>query len=179
MTPGARIQAAIELLAAIHGDTASPADRVSAAFFRERRYMGGGDRRAAIERVYAVLRRRAALDWWIARALPEAPGLAQRLPDRERTIAALALLDGWTADRIAGSFDGGRYHPATLAPEERKLARALERQPIDHPDQPDWVRLEYPGMAGPRPCATPSAPVSRPRWRRSWPARRSTSGPTR
>ncbi|HEX6093230.1 MAG TPA: rRNA cytosine-C5-methylase, partial [Dongiaceae bacterium] len=69
MTPGARLQASIDLLSAIHAG-ASPADRVSAAFFRERRYIGGGDRRAVIERVYAVLRRRAALDWWIGRAMP-------------------------------------------------------------------------------------------------------------
>ena len=58
MTPGARLQAAIELLAAIHS-SASPADRISAAFFRSRRYMGGGDRRDVVDRAYRVLRRRA------------------------------------------------------------------------------------------------------------------------
>ena len=58
MTPGARLQAAIELLAAIESST-SPADRVSAGFFRSRRYMGGGDRRDVIDRAYRVLRRRA------------------------------------------------------------------------------------------------------------------------
>jgi 16S rRNA (cytosine967-C5)-methyltransferase len=147
MTPAAQVQAAIELLAAIHGDTASPADRVSAAFFRERRYMGGGDRRAVIDRVYAVLRRRAALDWWIERA-SSAPTNADR--DRLRMIAGLALIDGWNADRIAGSFDGGRYHAAPLSAEERNLARALQGQAIEHPEQPEWVRLEYPEWLTPR-----------------------------
>ena len=61
MTPAARLQAAIELLSEMQ-DATSPADRVSAAFFRARRYMGGQDRRDVIERVYRVLRRRAALD---------------------------------------------------------------------------------------------------------------------
>ena len=64
MTPGARLQAAIELLAEIHGGTA-PADRAAAAFFRNRRYIGGKDRRAVLVRTYEVLRRRGALDWRI------------------------------------------------------------------------------------------------------------------
>ena len=86
MTPGARLQAAIELLAAIH-EGQSPADRTAAAFFRARRYMGGQDRREVVDRAYAVLRRQSALDWWIARVSPERP--ADR--ERARMIAALAL----------------------------------------------------------------------------------------
>ena len=83
-----------------------------------------GDRRELVERAYAVLRRRAALDWWISAVRA---GLA--ITDRALMIAALALIDGWDADRIAGSFDGGRYRPAPLAPEERALARALQGKP--------------------------------------------------
>lgn len=137
MTPGARLQAAIDLLTAIHGGE-SPADRVSAAFFRERRYIGGGDRRAVIDRVYVVLRRRAALDWWIERAQ------GGDASDRLRTIAALVLMDGWSADRIAGSFDGGTYRPAPLDDRERDLAKALAGKTLLSPDQPEWVRLEFP-----------------------------------
>ncbi len=140
MTPGARLQAAIEMLAAIHGGTA-PADRATAAYFRSRRYIGGKDRREIIDRVYAVLRRRAALDWWIARAVgDETPPD----PERARMIAALVLIDGWSADRVAGAFDGGQYRPATLAPAERALAKALAGQALVHPDQPLWVRAEFP-----------------------------------
>jgi 16S rRNA (cytosine967-C5)-methyltransferase len=110
VTPGARLQAAIELLAAIHS-SASPADRVAAGFFRSRRYMGGQDRREVVDRAYRLLRRRAALDWWIERAgLPEPQDR-----ERARMIAALALMDEWSADRIAGSFDGG-HRPALLTP---------------------------------------------------------------
>jgi len=135
MTPGARLQAAIDLLSAIHAG-ASPADRVSAAFFRERRYIGGSDRRAVIDRVYEVLRRRAALDWWLGQT--GAPS------DRLRMIAALALIAGWTADRIAGSFDGGKYRPAPLDEDERRLAKTLEGKALLSPDQPEWVRFEFP-----------------------------------
>jgi 16S rRNA (cytosine967-C5)-methyltransferase len=143
VTPGARLQAAIELLAAIHS-SASPADRVSAAFFRSRRYMGGGDRRDVIDRAYRVLRSRAALDWWI-----EKTGMA--LPDRERArmIASLALIDKWSADRIAGSFDGGQYRPAPLTPEERRLAQGLQGKSVSDPKQPVAVRLEFPAWLEP------------------------------
>lgn len=137
MTPGARLQASIELLAAIHGGTA-PADRAVADYFRHRRYIGGGDRREILERVYAILRARARLDWWIARNEGSAAD------ERGRVIAALALLEGWSADRIAGSFDGGPYRPAPLERGERGLARALAGKSLPDPAQPDWVRLEFP-----------------------------------
>ncbi|MGH6882837.1 MAG: RsmB/NOP family class I SAM-dependent RNA methyltransferase, partial [Hypericibacter sp.] len=142
MTPGARLQAAIELLASIHTGTA-PADRAAHEFFRARRYIGGGDRREVLGLTYATLRARARLDWAIDRAWPaEAPKSDDT--DRNRVIAALALLEGWDADRIAGSFDGGQYRPAPMSREERALARALTGQPLDHLDQPAWVRFEYP-----------------------------------
>lgn len=145
MTPGARLQAAIELLAEIHGGSA-PADRAAAAFFRNRRYIGGSDRRAVLDRAYAVLRRRAALDWWIARAAPEG---AAAETERGRMIAALALLEGWSFDRVAGAFDGGQYRPARLSESERALARALEGHTIEHPAQPAPVRLEFPAWLEP------------------------------
>ena len=64
-------------------------------------------------------------------------------------IAALALVDGWSADRIAGSFDGGQYRPAPLEPQERGLAKALVGQALDHADQPRAVRLEFPAWLEP------------------------------
>jgi 16S rRNA (cytosine967-C5)-methyltransferase len=143
VTPGARLQAAIELLETLHAGTA-PADRVIAAYFRNRRYVGGKDRRAVIDRFYAVLRRRAALDWWIERA--GASGLPR---DRARVLGSLALIDGWTLERIAADFDGGRYGPAPLSRAERALADALRAQPIHRPEQPRWVRLEYPAWLEP------------------------------
>ena len=140
MTPGARIQAAIDLLTAIHGGTA-PADRTAAAFFRNRRYIGGSDRRAVLDHAYAALRQKAKLDWWIGRFESEQP-----LPELERAriIAKLALIDGWTADKIAGSFDGGDYRPKPLNRTERNFASSLEEADFKHGQQPKWVRFEYP-----------------------------------
>jgi 16S rRNA (cytosine967-C5)-methyltransferase len=144
LTPSARIQAAIELIDLILASDA-PADASVAAYLRERRYIGSGDRRALVERAYAVLRRRAALEWWVRRA-----GAGLEPAGRTLTIAALCVLEGWDADRIAGSFDGGRYRPAPLTREERALARRLEGGAIQHPEQPRWVRLEYPGWLEPK-----------------------------
>ncbi len=142
MTPAARLQAAIELLAEMQ-NTTSPADRVSAAFFRARRYMGGQDRRDVIERTYRVLRRRAALDWWVERA---APGSTFEETDqqRARVIASLALIDHWDFDRVAGSFDGGQYRPPTLDSHERSLLRALSGKALVDAAQPLAVRYEIP-----------------------------------
>ncbi|HVO04063.1 MAG TPA: class I SAM-dependent methyltransferase, partial [Candidatus Cybelea sp.] len=140
MTPGARIQAAIELLRAIHQGSA-PADRTSAAYFRTRRYIGGQDRRAVLDHTYSVLRRRAALDWKLNRARGDV-----KLPEveRARLIARLALIDGWSADRIAGAFDGGQYRPATLDQAEKRIAKALQGDALADPKAPLWVRLEFP-----------------------------------
>ena len=140
MTPGARLQAAIDLLTEIHGGTA-PADRTVAAFFRGRRYIGGQDRRAIVDRVYAVLRHRARFDWWLARVGGSGEGSAS---DRQRMIAALAILEGWSPDRITGAFDGGQYRPARLSRHEAEVAHALAGKRIGHSEQPAWVRLEYP-----------------------------------
>jgi 16S rRNA (cytosine967-C5)-methyltransferase len=144
VTPAARIQGAIELIDLILASDA-PADASLAAYLRERRYIGSGDRRELVERAYAVLRRRAALGWWVERS-----GAGLDATGRTLTIAALALIEGWDADRIAGSFDGGRYRPAPLSREERALARALEGQAIAHPEQPRAVRLEYPEWLEPK-----------------------------
>lgn len=144
MTPAARLQAAIELFDAILGSEA-PADAVIATYLRNHRYIGAGDRREVVERAYAGLRRRAALGWWIA-----ASEAKVEISGRSLMIAALALIDGWGVDRIAGSFDGGRYRPEPLSRAERALARALEGQAIAHPEQPRHVRLEYPEWLEPK-----------------------------
>ena len=56
MTPAARLAAAIELLAEIEAAPRRPADAVANEFFRARRFIGSGDRRAVSERVWRVLR---------------------------------------------------------------------------------------------------------------------------
>lgn len=133
MTPGARIQARIEILEAIAAGT-GPAGRVLDSYSRARRYMGSKDRRAVAEGVYGTLRRHARLSWWCARAGGGS--------GRDLTIADLALEAG--ADSLNTLFGGGGYAPAPLDEREEALAQALSGQSLDHPDHDRAVRLELP-----------------------------------
>jgi 16S rRNA (cytosine967-C5)-methyltransferase len=135
MTPGARVAATIELLGEIVSHPDRPADLVANGFFRTRRFIGGGDRRAVSERVWGILRRWAQLYWWLERA---------GHPDRSaRAIVAADLLLGahQSLDDLETLFDGARYRPAPLDEAERRALRQLEGHSLDHPEQPDWVRL--------------------------------------
>ena len=143
MTPAARIEAAIDLLARIDA-LDQPAERQARAYFRERRYIGSKDRRAVSDLLYGVLRHRARLDWWVARAAPGAAGV------RGRVIAYHVLSGTQDANGLVALFDGEGYHPAPLGEAERQLAEALAGQGPDHPEQPDWVRYELPEWLLPR-----------------------------
>lgn len=143
MTPAARIEAVIDLLARIDAMEA-PADGLARGFFRGRRYIGSKDRRAISGLVYGVIRRRARLDWWIERAGMAVEGA------RGRVIAELALVEGRQLADLIALFDGGGYHPPALTSEEQALAETLQGQALDDPAQPDWVRGELPAWLLPR-----------------------------
>ncbi|HLI12364.1 MAG TPA: RsmB/NOP family class I SAM-dependent RNA methyltransferase [Alphaproteobacteria bacterium] len=144
MTPAARIQAAIELLG-ILAPRKRPADQVVSDYFRQRRYIGAKDRRTIAELVYGIIRRQARLDWWRERG-----GGASVDRARALILTALAVIDSWSVDRIAAVFDGKPYHPASLTADERRLALAVQGHTLDHPAQPDWVRLEVPSWLLPK-----------------------------
>ena len=135
MTPGARVAATIELLDDIVSHSERPADLVANAYFRTRRFIGGGDRRAVSERVWGVLRRYGQLTWWLDRT---------RHPHRAaRAIVAadLILNEGLGIADVAAMFDGGRYRPPPLDEGEVSALRQMEGHSLPHPQQPDWVRL--------------------------------------
>ena len=140
MTPGARVAATIELLDEIvsrglMSERGRPADLVANAYFRSRRFIGGGDRRAVSERVWSLLRRYGQLTWWLERT---------RHPDRSaRAVVAadLILAESHTLAQVAAMFDGGRYRPQPLDEAEVRALRQMEGHSLPHPDQPDWVRL--------------------------------------
>ncbi|MDE0718172.1 MAG: rRNA cytosine-C5-methylase, partial [Rhodospirillaceae bacterium] len=85
MTPGGRVQAAIEILDAIlappGGRARMPAHAVVAGYTRKRRYIGSKDRRAITGLVWQALRYRGRALW--------ANG-QERLSGRDLAVAALA-----------------------------------------------------------------------------------------
>jgi 16S rRNA (cytosine967-C5)-methyltransferase len=125
VTPGARLQAAIEVLDLIR-DSRAPADGVLKSWGREHRFAGSGDRRAIAERVYSVLRARVRL----SHRMDGDDG-------RALVVGALHHLDGLPPDEIGVLFSGG-HHPAPLTDAERELL--LRPQP----PAPDWVEAGAP-----------------------------------
>ncbi len=136
MTPSARLAATIDLLAAIEAAPRRPADAVANSFFRDRRYIGGGDRRDVSDRVWFVLRHWRRLDWWLQRG--------EGNPTPRLLAAAAAVLEGRPVEGLQRAYSGGRYAPDTLEPAELRVLRALEGHTIEHPDMPDAVRHEVP-----------------------------------
>jgi 16S rRNA (cytosine967-C5)-methyltransferase len=139
LTPGAWVAAGIDILSAI--DTADrPADDIAADYFRRRRYIGAKDRAHIAGHVYAVLRHRAALDWWIAKHCVATEA-------RSRVLAGLVLVEGWRPDVILACCDGDRFRPARLSLSEERFVRDLSTHSLRHPgmaravanDLPQWL----------------------------------------
>jgi len=142
VTPNARLAAAIAILEEIEAAPRRPADAVANDFFRSRRYIGGGDRRAVSERAWSVLRARRRLGWWLDYAqLPQTPRLL---------VAASMLLEGMMVEQLARAFSGGQYAPPALARPEAEMLAVLAGRTLDFKAQPPPVRLEIPDWIVPR-----------------------------
>ncbi len=137
MTPGARVQGAIDLLAAV-STWEKPADAVANAWFRDRRFIGGGDRREISARAWNVIRDWRKLTWRL------------RSDDARLLVAAALLLEGTPLARLDALYNGGPHSPRPLADTERAVLRPLEGADRLHPRMPDDVRLEVPAWILPR-----------------------------
>lgn len=139
MTPGARVQAAIDcldLITAAARDGGAAADTVIARYFTTRRYAGSKDRRAVRDLIYDVVRSigdrpasgRGAL---IGHARAFAPELLARFGESDHAPAALeadeiasaaSRAPGWLVERLERRF--GDATP-------RHLEALLGRAPLD------------------------------------------------
>ncbi len=141
--PPAEIAASIDLLAAIES-TGRPADAVVAAFLRSRPDLPAPLRGRMLARVDAVLRQRAALDWWIA---------ASRLgldPDaRLRILAQLLLAERRAPETVAALFAGARGLLTPLGGREEALVAALAGKPLAPPEMPLFARAGFPAWVEP------------------------------
>ena len=141
MTPAGQLAAAIDLLGLIETDP-RPADAVANHFFRTRRFIGGGDRRAVSLLVWGVLRARRHLAWWLD---------YHHAPQTPRLLLALqALFSGQTPHKIATAFVSGRYGPPPLDVDEMEVLEKLSTRTLEHPNMPEAVKLEVPDWLLPR-----------------------------
>ena len=107
MTPAARTQAAIEVLDAViaaANEGGAAADTIVSRYFATRRYAGSKDRRAVREFVYRAIR------------------TAGPIPVTGR--AAMLLIADEEAE-LAGTFDGSRYGPLPIGPDEPKAEAGI------------------------------------------------------
>jgi 16S rRNA (cytosine967-C5)-methyltransferase len=139
LTPGAQVAAAIDILTEIETG-GRPADDAAADYFRRRRYIGAKDRAQIAGHVYAVLRHRAVIDWWIARVSKNVLKPAAR----NRTLAALVLVAGWRAEAVGAACDGDRFRPARLNMAEMRLVDGLAGRTLSHPEMPRAVANDVP-----------------------------------
>ncbi len=141
MTPGARIQAAIELvdqiLTAWMQEKRIPADKMLQNYFTSHRYIGSKDRGQVSELVYWVLRHKAALEWWLERT-------QQRVHGRTYIFAALVLRKDYNPTSIVSVSKDSTYSPPPLLEDEQNMVNTLVRHDITHPDMPAHIRLNYP-----------------------------------
>jgi 16S rRNA (cytosine967-C5)-methyltransferase len=130
MRPGARVAAAIEVLADIakHHRTAALA---LADWGRTHRFAGAGDRAAIGNLVFDALRRRASAAWLMENDTP-----------RALVLGALRLAWQIEPAEIAALFDGSPHAPPPLDPTEAdRLAGLAEARMAA---APDWVRADIP-----------------------------------
>ncbi|WP_270934483.1 RsmB/NOP family class I SAM-dependent RNA methyltransferase [Falsiroseomonas oryzae] len=142
MTPAGRVQGAIDLLAALDAEPRRPADAIANDFFRARRFIGSGDRRAVSELAWGVVRQRLRLGWHLAQlGLPATPRMV--------LAAHLLIVEGWPPQKLAGHFTGDRFAPVPLEPAEVEAVRRLAGRPLVDPAMPEGARLNLPDWALP------------------------------
>lgn len=127
MTPAARIEAAIEILAELDARARPAADALK-GWGLAHRFAGSGDRAAIASLVYDALRRKASAAWIMGDAAPRAV-----------LLGTLKLARGLDVETIAKLCDGSRFAPAPLSGEERAH---LEKVGLDN--APPYVRGDYP-----------------------------------
>ena len=139
MNPSARLQATLELLTEIDS-VLRPADAITSAYFRARRYIGSKDRAAIATMTYDILRHHARLGWWMEKIE------AEKTP-RNRLLTYMALVKENKLKDIGEMFSGGKYAPPKLEDSERVFLRQLDGHTIEHPSMPDEVKAECPPWA--------------------------------
>lgn len=131
MKPGARVQAAVEIIEAVERFH-QPAGHTLKEWGRAHRFAGSGDRAAIGNLVYDVLRCRSSIAWAMG---DEAP--------RALVLGALAFAWGMTGEEIATWCDGSEHTAEPLSEAESNAIASPKN------GAPDWVRGDYPEWMAP------------------------------
>jgi 16S rRNA (cytosine967-C5)-methyltransferase len=142
MTPGARIQASIELLDSIllswQSEKRIPADKLIDNYFRDRRFIGSKDRASIGELVYWCLRHKATLEWWLK------DKLEADIHARAMVLTSLMLRKDYDAASITLATQDSQYALPSITQLEKVRCERLCKENIAHPDMPEYARLNYP-----------------------------------
>jgi 16S rRNA (cytosine967-C5)-methyltransferase len=154
MTPGARVSAAIEVLADIEARR-RPAAAALKDWGLAHRFAGSGDRAAIGGLVFDALRRRSSSGYVMGAATP-----------RAILLGALRLERGLSREAIARLADGSRYTPAPLDDAESNALAAGAGRLEDAPahvrgDYPEWLDPHFARVFGDGRAAEGAALASR------------------
>ncbi len=143
MTPAARLQTIIELIDEVLASD-RPADAVIAKYFRDRRFIGGGDRRSVSDQTWRILRSRAQLMWALG---------TDQVTGRLFIAADLARNEKKTVDAIAGVFSGAKHGPHPLSSNERRMAERAGERKTEIPREaklecPAWLLAKFAAAFG-------------------------------
>jgi 16S rRNA (cytosine967-C5)-methyltransferase len=127
MRPGARQQAAIEILSSLESQRRPAADAVK-DWMASHRFAGSKDRAEIGDLVFGALRWRQSSAWRMGEDAP-----------RAWVWGGLRWGFGWSVEAIAQSLQDDPHAPAAMTAAERA---ALAGDTIA--DAPDWVRGDYP-----------------------------------
>jgi 16S rRNA (cytosine967-C5)-methyltransferase len=131
MTPGARLAAAIEVLADLDARPRPAADVLKDWGLRHR-FAGSGDRAGIAGLVYDALRRKASAAWIMGEATPRAILLGMLKRERGMDVEAIAAL-----------ANGAGHAPAALSDAERGRLTAADELAGAPPhvagDYPEWL----------------------------------------
>jgi 16S rRNA (cytosine967-C5)-methyltransferase len=141
MIPGARVNAAIDILTEI-AERKRPAGDALKDWGVAHRFAGSGDRAAIGNLVFDCLRKRAS-------------GASAMGDDSPRALVLRTLVTDWgmTPDEVAALADGSRYGPEPLTEAERAgLARQISADAPAHirGDYPEWLAPEFARAFGER-----------------------------
>jgi 16S rRNA (cytosine967-C5)-methyltransferase len=125
MTPGARIAAAIEIVADVL-EKGRAADRALAEWGRAHRYAGSKDRRAVADWVYTIFRRRNECAWIMGDEGPRALALgAMRLSGMNADEIGTVLTDGAHAAGALSEDERDRIFPPPSCPPKPEGRRGI------------------------------------------------------